>query len=191
MEAVKILEVQPRGTPRRMGRGTFRRWRRELGRPSPAGVLIMIHILHGHGLRLFCARRADIECFGRDLEAAGRARATVTRRLCTIAGYYQYAVEEELLYAVEEELLEHSPAVHVAPSPAGLRVARHWTGPQRGRRAPGRRRARRSGRARPDLSAGPQRAAGIRGDRRGHRGAGHRTGAPDPGDHPQGPARRR
>ena len=29
-------------------------------------------------LRLFDVRRADIECFGRDLEAAGRARATVT-----------------------------------------------------------------------------------------------------------------
>jgi integrase/recombinase XerD len=34
----------------------------------------------------------------------GRARATVTRRLCTIAGFYKYAVEEELL--------EHSPAAH-------------------------------------------------------------------------------
>jgi hypothetical protein len=32
-------------------------------------------------------------------------RATVTRRLCTIAGFYKYAVEEELL--------EHSPAAHV------------------------------------------------------------------------------
>ncbi len=56
-------------------------------------------------LRLFDVRRADIECFGRDLEAAGRARATVTRRLCTIAGFYKYAVEEDLL--------GHSPAVHV------------------------------------------------------------------------------
>src|SRR6266516_2416810 len=56
-------------------------------------------------LRLFDVRRADIECFGRDLEAAGRARATVTRRLCTIAGFYKYAVEEEML--------DHSPAVHV------------------------------------------------------------------------------
>ncbi len=49
------------------------------------------------GLRLFAARRADIECFGRDMEAAGRARATIARRLCTIAGFYRYAVEEELL----------------------------------------------------------------------------------------------
>ena len=56
-------------------------------------------------LSLFAVRRADIETFARDLEAKGRARATVTRRLCTIAGFYKYAVEEELL--------EHSPAAHV------------------------------------------------------------------------------
>src|SRR5215831_14623186 len=58
-----------------------------------------------HHLRLFQARRADIECFARDLEGRGRARATITRRLCTIAGFYKYAMEEELL--------EHSPAAHV------------------------------------------------------------------------------
>jgi len=38
-------------------------------------------------LNLFAVRRADIEGFARDLEARGRARATVTRRLCTIAGF--------------------------------------------------------------------------------------------------------
>jgi integrase/recombinase XerD len=54
---------------------------------------------------LFAVRRADIESCARDLEAKGRARATVTRRLCTIAGFYKYAVEEELL--------DHSPAAHV------------------------------------------------------------------------------
>jgi integrase/recombinase XerD len=47
-------------------------------------------------LHLFAVRRADIEGFARDLESKGRARATVTRRLCTIAGFYKYAVEEEL-----------------------------------------------------------------------------------------------
>jgi hypothetical protein len=47
-----------------------------------------------HLVRLFDARRPDIECLARDLEARGRARATVTRRLCTIAGFYRYAVEE-------------------------------------------------------------------------------------------------
>jgi site-specific recombinase XerD len=56
-------------------------------------------------LPLFSVRRADIETFARELEALGRARATVTRRLCTIAGFYKYAVEEELL--------DHSPAAHV------------------------------------------------------------------------------
>ena len=60
---------------------------------------------HARCLGLFAVRRADIESFAGDLEARGRARATVTRRLCTIAGFYRYAVEEELL--------EHSPAAHV------------------------------------------------------------------------------
>ena len=40
-----------------------------------------------------------------ETRARGRARATVTRRLCTVAGFYRYAVEEELL--------DHSPATHV------------------------------------------------------------------------------
>ena len=56
-------------------------------------------------LPLFAVRRADIETFARELEGRGRARATVTRRLSTIAGFYRYAVEEELL--------DHSPAAHV------------------------------------------------------------------------------
>jgi site-specific recombinase XerD len=56
-------------------------------------------------LSLFAVRRAHIESFARELEARGRARATVTRWLCTIAGFYKYAVEEELL--------DHSPAAHV------------------------------------------------------------------------------
>jgi integrase/recombinase XerD len=56
-------------------------------------------------LPLFLVRRADIERLGRELEANGRARATVTRRLSAIAGFCRYAVEEELL--------DHSPAAHV------------------------------------------------------------------------------
>jgi integrase/recombinase XerD len=58
-----------------------------------------------HRLRLFAVRRADIECCARDLEARGRARATVARRLCTVAGFYRYAEQEGLL--------ERSPAAHV------------------------------------------------------------------------------
>jgi integrase len=69
-----------------------------------------------HQLRLFGARRADIEFFARDLEARGRARATITRRLCVVAGFYKYAVEEELL--------DHSPAAHVRRRRAGSSLTR-------------------------------------------------------------------
>jgi site-specific recombinase XerD len=58
-----------------------------------------------HNLRLFAVRRADIECFARDLEERGRARATVARRLCTVSGFYRYAEQEGLP--------ERSPAAHV------------------------------------------------------------------------------
>ena len=57
------------------------------------------------GLKLFSARRTDIELYARALEDAGRARATVARRLCTVAGFYRYAEEEGLVPV--------SPAVHV------------------------------------------------------------------------------
>jgi integrase/recombinase XerD len=58
-----------------------------------------------HRLAVFGARRADIECFARHLESLGRARATIARRLCTVACFYRYA-EQEGLIAV-------SPAAHV------------------------------------------------------------------------------
>ena len=56
-------------------------------------------------LALFSVHRADIESYARSLEERGRARATVARRLCTVAGFYRYAEEEGLLAV--------SPAVHV------------------------------------------------------------------------------
>ena len=73
-------------------------------------------------LSLFSVRRADIESFARQLEANGRARATVTRRLCTIAGFYEYAVEDELL--------DHPPAAHVRRPRVdyGRRADRHGAG---------------------------------------------------------------
>jgi hypothetical protein len=89
-----------------------------------------------HQLHLFQAGRADIEFFARDLEARGRARATITRRLCTVAGFYRYAVEEELL--------GHSPATHVrrprldyeshAPGWTATSSARCWSPPVLARR---------------------------------------------------------
>jgi integrase len=108
-------------------------------------------------LPLFAVRRADIEGFARDLEGKGRARATVTRRLSTIAGFYNYAVEEELL--------DHSPAAHarrpgwitslVPPPWTATSSARCWWPPGSGHR-----------RACADLSARAERAPGLRGDRR-------------------------
>jgi len=56
-------------------------------------------------MRLFEVRRAHIEAFARDLEAHGRARAPIARRLGTITCFYRYAEQESLI--------EHSPAVHV------------------------------------------------------------------------------
>jgi hypothetical protein len=128
---------------------------------------------------LFAVRRADIEGFARDLEAMGRARATVTRRLSTIAGFYKYAVEEELL--------DRSPGGARPAAAGGLRVPCGGPGPQRARRAAGRGWPRPAGRARADLAARVERAAGLRGDRRGYRAPGPRTWAPDPDHHPQGP----
>jgi site-specific recombinase XerD len=58
-----------------------------------------------HRISLFDARRADIESFGRRLELLGRARATIARRLCTVACFYRYAEQEGII--------ELSPAVHV------------------------------------------------------------------------------
>jgi len=54
---------------------------------------------------LFEVQRVDIECYARQLEARGRARSTVARRLCTVAGFYRYAEQEGLI--------DRSPAVHV------------------------------------------------------------------------------
>ena len=58
-----------------------------------------------HSLKLFSVHRTDIELYARALDEAGRARATVARRLCTVAGFYRYAEEEGLVPV--------SPAVHV------------------------------------------------------------------------------
>jgi len=58
-----------------------------------------------HHVAVFGARRADIECFARHLESLGRARATIARRLCTVACFYRYAEQEGLIAT--------PPAAHV------------------------------------------------------------------------------
>ena len=73
-------------------------------------------------LALFGVRRSDIEAFARHVEALGRARATIARRLGTLTCFYRYAEEVGLI--------ELSPVCARAPSPPRLRVACHRPGPQ-------------------------------------------------------------
>jgi hypothetical protein len=82
---------------------------------------------------LFQARRANVESFARDLEARGRARATITRRLCTVARFYRYAVEEELLAhsraltsADRAWIMSLMPPAVTGTSSAHYRSGRSW-----------------------------------------------------------------
>ena len=74
---------------------------------------------------LFDVARADIEGFARHLEDLGRARATISRRLCTITCFYRYAVEEGLL--------DRSPAVHADRAWITSRMPLGWTETRSGR----------------------------------------------------------
>jgi hypothetical protein len=89
--------TRPRRVPRRIPRPDPRRLH-----PRPAPVHYLVPRPFPGPVR---RPPPNIESFARDLETKGRARATVTRRLSTIAGFYKYAVEEDLL--------DHSPAAHV------------------------------------------------------------------------------
>ena len=58
-----------------------------------------------HRLEVFAARRGHIELYARTLEERGLARATIGRRLSTVAGFYRFAVIDGAI--------EHSPAEYV------------------------------------------------------------------------------
>lgn len=49
------------------------------------------------GIGLLAVRRIHVEAYVRQLEHAGRSRATVARRLATLAGFYRCAVQEGAL----------------------------------------------------------------------------------------------
>jgi site-specific recombinase XerD len=57
------------------------------------------------GIEPLMASRSHVQAYVRHLEGAGRSRATVARRLATLAGFYRYAVQEGAL--------PHSPVTHV------------------------------------------------------------------------------
>jgi len=82
-----------------------------------------------HHLRLFEGRRADIECFARDLEARGRARATITRRLCTVAGFYRYA-SRKTCWTIPRQLMCDGRALIMSGMPpawTATNSARCWS----------------------------------------------------------------
>jgi hypothetical protein len=95
--------------------------------------------------------------------------------VCTVAGFYRYAVEEELL--------DHSPADHVRRP--RLDYESHAVGLDRNELGALLVAARLGPPAEHALISllCPERTAGIRGHQRGHRGPGHRAGPPDPGGH--------
>jgi site-specific recombinase XerD len=57
------------------------------------------------GLAIFEAKRPHLELWARSMEERGLARATIGRRLSTVAGFYRIATLDGLI--------EHSPAEHV------------------------------------------------------------------------------
>ena len=58
-----------------------------------------------HDLPVFTAKRGHLELWARTMEEAGLARATIGRRLSTVAGFYRFAVIDGII--------EHSPAEHI------------------------------------------------------------------------------
>jgi len=60
---------------------------------------------HEGRLSLFSVKRAHLELFGRWMEENGRMRSTVARRLSTLASFYRYCEQEQLV--------ERNPALHV------------------------------------------------------------------------------
>ena len=84
-----LATIQPAFTnPERLALAGFLAGYRELTRDAYAlGLRQFATWCRARSLNLFSLRRSDIEGFARELEARGRARATVTRRLSTIAGF--------------------------------------------------------------------------------------------------------
>ena len=81
-----------------------------------------------HERKLFAVHRADIELYARALEEAGRARATVARRLCTVAGFYRYAEEEGRCLRLRQSMSAgRGSTTNPTPSPSTVtRSARSW-----------------------------------------------------------------
>ncbi len=60
---------------------------------------------HQANLSLFSVRRGHLELFGRWMEENGRMRSTVARRLSTLASFYKYCEQEQVI--------DRNPALNV------------------------------------------------------------------------------
>jgi site-specific recombinase XerD len=75
---------------------------------------------HERNLTLFSVRRAHLELYGRWMEGTGRMRSTVARRLSTLASFYKYCEQEQLV--------DHNPALNVRrPKVTTNRAPWVWT----------------------------------------------------------------
>jgi len=169
-------------------------------------------------LPLFSVRRSGIGTFARELEAKGRARATVTRRLSTIAGFCKYASRKNFSPAarVRRPRLDYeSHATGLDRNEAGALLVAAGPGPPAERALisllalnglrvpeaagadighPGLERGHRPLYRGPQGRQGrdhPARPAHRTGDRPGHRRARRRAALRHCGRGPAGPARRR
>jgi len=71
-------------------------------------------------VRLLDVKRAHLELFARRMEAEGRMRSTVARRLSTLGSFYRYCHTEGLL--------ERNPAANVRrPKSTTSRAPSEWT----------------------------------------------------------------
>ncbi len=116
-------------------------------------------------LEVFAAKRGHIELYARTMEERGLSRATIGRRLSTVAGFYRFAVIDGAI--------EHSPAEYVRrpkidTESATLGLDRMDLGAFIAQGTAGQRR-----RPSPGLPAGTARAAHLRGPEHRHRTPGH------------------
>ena len=126
---------------------------------------------HQHNLTVFGVQRPHVELWAREMEEVrGLAKATVGRRLSTLAGFYRVAVIDGHL--------EHSPLEFVRRPKISDESANSGPGSHGTRRLHRPRRSRRCHRPRPGMSARATGPAGRRGMLDQHRRPRLRTWAP-------------
>jgi hypothetical protein len=105
-----IATIQPAFTDaKRLALAGFLAGYRGLTREGTRRTWPVHPLVQSRSLPLFSIRRTDIETFVRELEARGQCpRDDYPAAVLAFAGFYKYAVEEELL--------KHSPVAHVRRS---------------------------------------------------------------------------